>query len=735
MPLVAFALLAYLLALLAAFGDQFALVVAAAIVGALAAFLLRRAAIGVIALAGLAGALAANAAKRDDEWCRAGIARSTSFTLELDDAVRPGAFARGRVACHAVVSLAVSRGQAPAGATVVAGGNVVLTRQGVLLQRASVRVQCPPGALARLRTSAGLAIDHAFGTDAPLARALLIADTRDLSPELKERFAVSGMAHILSISGLHVGIIALAIELVLQLAGVARRSASIATLIVVALYVAMIGCPAPAMRSAVMLGVATASRELQRPTSPWAILAIGGAQPLFEPRVVLDLGFQLSVVGVAALIAAGHFVRRLRLRQAPSALRGAAAGVIGTLIATIASAPLVAWTFGRVSLIAPISNLLAGPVIAVLQPMLFLAMVLGPAPTASEFVGDAAHPLLVALDGIASRSASIPGAALSVSPSPFAAMLAGLGAVAVLVACASRHARIAALVALTSAAALVWLPLVPPETTLVELHLLDVGQGDAIALRTPHGEWIVVDAGRAWRGGDAGRSMVVPYIARRGGTTELFVLSHPHTDHVGGGESVIRRLHPRRYLDAGFAGGADAYRASLLAAKEDGVLWTRAKPGERIAIDGVELEVLAPDSVWTASLDDPNLASVVIRVSVGAIHMLLMGDAERPEEDWLLAHAPGDLQADVLKVGHHGSTTSTSPAFLARVKPRLALVSVGAGNSYGLPDEPVLRALAAAGAQVLRTDRLGTIVARTDGHRLFVEAGGDSWELSPASMQ
>jgi competence protein ComEC len=145
------------------------------------------------------------------------------------------------------------------------------------------------------------------------------------------------------------------------------------------------------------------------------------------------------------------------------------------------------------------------------------------------------------------------------------------------------------------------------------------------------------------------------------------------------------------------------------------------------------MKLLAPDSAWTASLVDPNLASVVVLVQYGAVRMLLMGDAERPEEDWLLEHGAGELHADILKVGHHGSGTSSSEEFLAAVEPRLALVSVGAGNSYGLPTPAVMHRLAALGAQVLRTDRLGTIVARTDGRRVYVDAAGDEWELPPHS--
>jgi competence protein ComEC len=227
---------------------------------------------------------------------------------------------------------------------------------------------------------------------------------------------------------------------------------------------------------------------------------------------------------------------------------------------------------------------------------------------------------------------------------------------------------------------------------------------------------------------------VVPYIGRRGGPLDLFVLSHPHTDHVGGAATVLDALHPATYVDAGFPGAAESYRASLDAAKRDHVRWVRAHPGDEMAVDGVALEFLAPDSAWTASLVDPNLASVIVVVRYGEIRMLLMGDAEQPEEEWLLANERDELHADVLKVGHHGSKTSSSERFLDAVAPRLALVSVGAGNSYHLPTPAIMERLASHGAQVLRTDRLGTIVARTDGHRLTIDAAGDTWVLPPRSV-
>jgi len=272
-------------------------------------------------------------------------------------------------------------------------------------------------------------------------------------------------------------------------------------------------------------------------------------------------------------------------------------------------------------------------------------------------------------------------------------------------------------------------PLVAPTGGQTELHVLDVGQGDALALRTRAGRWILVDAGRNWAGGDAGASTVVPYVAHRGGAVALFVLSHPHADHVGGAATTFGALRPRRFLDPGYVGTTPSYRDALAIAARERIPWQRVRPGDSLVVDEVVLTALAPDSAWVAGLTDANLASSVLVARIGAVRVLLTGDAEAKEEQWLLDRDPRALEADVLKVGHHGSRTSTTPAFLAAVRPRLALVSVGAHNAYGHPDADVVQRLHAAGAQLLRTDRAGTIVVRTDGRTIDVEARGERWRI------
>jgi competence protein ComEC len=317
-----------------------------------------------------------------------------------------------------------------------------------------------------------------------------------------------------------------------------------------------------------------------------------------------------------------------------------------------------------------------------------------------------------------------------------AAVIAAAFSVAVIVACVSRFPGRPALAATGALALLTWLPAlpaVPTSRSTIELHMIDVGQGDALALRTPGNRWILFDAGRVWNGGDAGRSSVIPYIRRRGGAVEAFILSHPHDDHVGGAPTILDALRPGLYLDAGYAAGSATYRRSLAIALERGIPWRRARPGDSLVVDGVVLRILAPDSAWMAGMDDANDASTVVRVEFGTTRFLLTGDAEAEEEAWLVGTAGEALRADILKVAHHGSRTSTSPTFLAAVRPRVALISVGAGNRYGHPGARVVEDLAASGAIVLRTDRSGSIVVRSDGRTVSLDVEGESWPLPAVS--
>ena len=734
MPLVALGALAYTAGLLAGFAPpQMAFVAVLASVAVCAASALSHRPV-LAATAAIVGAatLAALGAIAAEQRCSAQLLGMSTWTVELESAAGGGAgVARGTLrsgACRRAATFLVVGGRAEAGAVATVHGVASAGDRGLLVRDAVLGDAHRPRSFAALRAEVGARIDRLFGTDAPIVRALVIADMSAVPAEQRDRFARAGLVHMLSVSGLHVAIIALALELLASALRVPPTAGRIGMLALLMLYVAAIGAPPPAVRAAVMLGLLVVSRVAQRPTSPWAVLAVGGIAPLADARTALDLGWQLSVAGTVALVAGGALAGRMLPRGWSGHPRAIARGLVVSVVATVVTAPLVAWSFGRLALLGPVTNLVADPVMAVLQPVLFLALCI-PIPAVERLTADAAHVLIAAFDGIAARAAALPGAAPVVLPTTFAALLGGGAAIAVVIACVSERPARAGVAALACTCLMLAEPLVRPGRGMVELHLLDVGQGDAIALRTGRGRWILVDAGRTWPTGDAGRTVVVPYVAHRGGAVALFVLSHPHADHVGGAASVLAALHPGRFLDPGYVGGTPSYRAALEEARAEAIPWQRVHPGDSIVVDDVVLTALAPDSTWAAHLDDANLASTVLVARVGTVRILLTGDAEAPEEEWLLAHAPAALRADVLKVGHHGSATSTTPAFLDVVRPRVALVSVGANNTYGHPDAQVMSELAGVGAAVLRTDLLGTVIVRTDGRSLEVEARGMRWTV------
>jgi len=743
---------------------------------------------------GLAGVLASASAADDARICRAAtverMARGEWVSLRFDGAATeragPARPRRGRVAgtaetapangmrgrgtvrfalgarrCAVAASVRLP-GALGAGDIADAHGTAMATDRGVRLALDSVRAPTDRDWLRASRGRVGNTIDRLFRERAPLVRALVIADQDGIATALRDRFADAGLVHLLSVSGMHVAIIASALLTITAAMRLPATVGAAASLALILAYVAMLGAPAPAVRSAVMLLTVMLANMWQRPLHEWTALALGAVIPTVQPLVVLDLGWQLSVSGMAALVAARAILRRWKpyALSRPTPSRGGPVGAcagalrqtqrwlvtrrgvsrwlvretITGVVATIVTAPLIAWTFGRVSVLAPVTNLLAGPIVAFLQPALFLALLAGPLDPMAQVIADASALPIALLDRIAAAAAAIPFAVVQVAPTLPSAIGAGLAAAAVVRATAARRIAPWLRMAAVALVAALWLPSVSGGPGVLEVHMIDVGQGDAFALRTPRGRWVLIDAGPSWDGGDAGRRAVVPYVQRRGGAVALMVLSHAHEDHVGGAASVIRALEPRQWWEPAFVTSSSGYRRALTALQESGQLWRRVYPGQRWQLDGVSIDVLAPDSSWTAAQHDANETSVVLRVGYGRRRFLFMGDAEGDEEAWLLKRLPAEaLQADVLKLGHHGSRTSSGAAFVRAVNPLVGLVSVGAGNRYRHPSPEVLERFAARQVPLLRSDREGSVVLSTNGQWLEAAAHGDRWRIPERS--
>ena len=248
------------------------------------------------------------------------------------------------------------------------------------------------------------------------------------------------------------------------------------------------------------------------------------------------------------------------------------------------------------------------------------------------------------------------------------------------------------------------------------VHFIDVGQGDSILLQF-RDKTMLIDAGERGMG-----ERVVAYLESQGvKQIDVVVATHAHSDHIGGLATVISAFPVGRFVDAGQAHPSATYENLLALVEERGIPYTAAERGQAIALDP-DLEVLVFNPA-VQPIGDINEDSVVLKATYGDISYLFTGDAGKPAEESMAA-AGLDLDADVLKVGHHASRYASSAAFLSAVSPAISVIFVGEGNDYGHPHEEVLERLRAAGSRVYRTDLDGTVVVATDGRTLAVTAGG-----------
>lgn len=549
------------------------------------------------------------------------------------------------------------------------------------------------------RASAGLPV-----LPRGLLPGLVEGDTSQLDPVLAERFRVAGLTHLTAVSGTNLSLVVGAVALLLR-----RMRASPAVIATVSAVVlvgfVVLARPSPSvLRAAAMAGIALIALATGRQRAALPVLAAGAfVLLLWHPDLAADFGFALSVVATAALLlVAPGWAAALGRRGVPVGLAEAVAVAAAAHLVTV---PIIAGISGRISLVAIPANVLAEPVVGA-------ATILGLLAALSSVLWLPLAALLAQLAGwpcrwlvwVAEYFGSLPGASL---PWPAGVrgglLLAGLSAV-VLLLCRRPAARallgvaatLAVLIQIPGRAVLVGWP--PPGWIVVAC---DVGQGDGLVLNAGQGSAVVVDAGPD--------PVPMDRCLHELGVTRIavLVLSHDHLDHVGGLRGVLHERRVDRVLGSPLPEPASGYRLVLTELAGQHVPVEQAHPGLRVDAGRVRLDVLGPSHQFAGSRSDPNNSSVVLRATVAGVRILLPGDAEVEAQDDLLS-AGTDLRADILKVPHHGSAYS-DPAFLQASHARLALISVGAGNSYGHPSPLLLAELAQLGMPVARTDQQSDI--------------------------
>lgn len=644
-------------------------------------------------------------------------------------------------------------------------------RMGIRLEGEVVEVlslQTEPNVFLRIQTHwEGRLRDSYQPSAAAFLQAFLIGSRRDLTPEVKDAFSRSGLSHIMSVSGLHVGL--LLAPLLPLLPWASRRTfwrillmAGFGMLLF--FYAGLTGFRVSVNRAALMSFLLISGRLLRnRPdamngmaTSAFVLLSL-------DPQALHQAGFQLSYTAVAILLVWMGPIQSWLKEKVP--WKWAQAGIVlmlTSILIQFGMLPLLSSWFGQASLISPLANLAVIPLLPFLLPAAFAHLLL------QDLLPQVHHTALpiVALSKVVSlgtewvllvaqRTGSWEGAQVALQgPSTPAVVLlfVWLAILSVLrpgLSLSRRWKRASSVlvsVAVTGLlTAVTW-----SGQKGVEIVYLDVGQGDAIAIHTREGRTFLIDAGLWTPHRDSGLEVLLPYLAHRNvSRIQGMFLTHPHADHIGGAPSVLDRIPvdtlymPRSSYETLVTTRLD----SIVQAKGIPVRFLQA--GDHLSL-GQRLTVLvlspegrygpapfapfargssvlhsapvssgAPPAPGAPSDGEINNTSLVIKLLHGRHSFLFMGDAEKEVERMLLEVYAEGLKADVLKVGHHGSRTSSLPAFIDAVNPEHAVVQVGLLNRYALPNREVAEHFRSNGIDVYYTSLDGALTFRSNGSRLW----------------
>jgi len=610
------------------------------------------------------------------------------------------------------------------------------------------------------------------GKDAALMQAMLIGDNAFVGRSLLTDFQRTGTYHVLVISGLKVSILALVTFWLLRRCRVNALASSAVTILLTVAYAALTDVGAPVWRATLMLIIYFCAKAFYRDRSVLNTIAAAALiLLLISPSALFGASFQLSFLCVLIIAGIGvplvertvqpfsaavrnlntvaydfalppELVQfRIDLRMVAGRLRRfvgvgfsvfmLAAAVRGTVLACeflLISIILqlgftlpMAYYFHRATLVSLPANVLA-------VPLTEITLVAAMAAIATSYLwfGFARLPAFIAALSIQAMVGSVRWfGALKIAdirvPTPRVSItICSAACLLIAMFFAPRRWLLATLGVAALTANALWICFVPPRPEVrpgtFELTAIDVGQGDSILLVSPEGRTLLIDGGGIphWMHSelDIGEDVVSPYLWSRGfHRLDVVAVTHPHADHIGGMRAILANFHPRE-LWIGAGPTNSELEALLTEAKELGVTVIVHRAGDQFGYAGLQFHVFAPAADASSEARKTNDDSLVMSAGYRETTALLEGDAEKQAEQRI---AGEQVDADLLKVAHHGSATSTIPELLAAVRPRFAVISVGSRNVYGHPRREVLERLAEAHVQTYRTDLNGAVTFYLDG--------------------
>ena len=606
-------------------------------------------------------------------------------------------------------------------------------------------------------------IDAAYSENrihAQVLKGMLLGLRSELSPDILDAFRNSGSIHILAVSGLHVGLIATVCFFGFSLLRLPRKATDLLTIAAVVLYACLVGFRPSVFRASLMAVIYLISRIIERDRDLFNLLAFAAlVLLLINPAQLWDIGFQLSFAAVAAIVYLApkweSFIARVvglgrtdptvdpNAAMHPRSVWGRAAWwlVMGfgvTLSAQVGTSLIIAWHFYRVYPMGLFTGLFTVGLAALLVNITLVSVLLGLIwlPLAIPFAY-ANHFILSIFLGLIEFFGQ-PWTVLKTPPPSFGFIvvyIAGCFAVVHWV-WVWMHRRKAMVIGLAVLSIWIWDAAWRERGRLLDVTFLDVGQGDAAFVRFPDGKTMLVDGGANSSrievtqagivrrvGYDHGERTLDPFLCHEGVFgLDLLLLSHPDNDHGGGFAHILQEFNVKRVLGVPHQNlSKSTHRILHEIVDAKGIPHALGYAGTVDLTSATRLELLHPFDAASTDLHDKdfNNDSLVLKLTYGDVRILFTGDIGRKVELMLVKSGKG-LRAEIIKVPHHGSKTSSSAEFLNAVRPQYAIFSLGQRNRYRFPSEMVVERYHERGCHILRTDRLGAIRLRTDGRRCWI---------------
>ena len=560
-----------------------------------------------------------------------------------------------------------------------------------------------------------------------MALGLLIGVKSDINKAFKENFKASGIIHILAVSGLHVGYILLVLHLLGSIFYLSPKLRFVLILVGMLLYMGITGWPVSVVRAGVMAILYAYAKLKEFKTNAWNILGVVAfLNLLIDPNQLFNLSFQLSFGAVAGILYAYGQLQTIIENSKPLQklrqnwwFRWGSDFIVVSMGAQMGTFLPIAFVFGQIPVWSLFTNLFAITLsaMAVLTGITTLIFSLLSNYVATVY-GNAMWGCMWMLDVISTGVSNFPFSYIPVYQftSIFILLLFLLWMLVMSISI-QRYAQRFIIFCLIVLNGWVW-PEVMNQSKFT-FTFLDVGQGDACIIHNDE-TTILIDAGYVGFGKDYGKYVILPYLKNQGiGQIDLAIMSHPHADHIGGFKTLLGEIPITTVWDTHNSYDSGLYESIMEKFVENNTMVEYPRPGEIFEIDGLKLTMLFPDSLFSTHASNINDASIVVRIDHQENSFLFTGDAETRAEN-IYSKLGAYLDVDVVKVGHHGSKTSSSMRVVENSSPAYGVISLGKLNKYGHPSASIMERWQKSGTQLFRTDESGAIMITSTGESLKI---------------